>query len=146
MKMTIIGAICGATLVAGAGQYSIDWHKIGGGGGSGSGSQYSLSGTIGQHDAGGPMNGAVFSLSGGFWTVTAVQSQGAPLVRIKMTGANSVMVYWPSSSTGFHLQVNTDLSSSNWNAPSQTVNDDGTNKYIVVTAPIGKAFYRLKSP
>jgi hypothetical protein len=126
--------------------YTIDWHKIAGGGGTSTNGQYSLSGTIGQHDAGGPMNGPGFTLSGGFWTVYAVQSQGAPLVRIKMTGANAVMVYWPSPSTGFNLQVNTDLSPSNWNAPSETVNDDGTNKYILITAPIGKAFYRLKSP
>jgi hypothetical protein len=126
--------------------YTIDWHKIAGGGGTSTNGQYSLSGTIGQHDAGGPMNGPGFTLSGGFWTVYAVQSQGAPLVRIKMTGANAVMVYWPSPSTGFNLQVNTDLASSNWNAPSETVNDDGTNKYILITVPIGKAFYRLKSP
>ena len=132
--------------VALAQSYTIDWHKIAGGGGTSTNGQYSFSGTIGQHDAGGPMNGPGFTLSGGFWTVYAVQSQGAPLVRIKMTGANAVMVYWPSPSTGFNLQVNTDLSPSNWNAPSETVNDDGTNKYILITAPIGKAFYRLKSP
>jgi hypothetical protein len=126
--------------------YTIDWHKIAGGGGTSTNGQYSLSGTIGQHDAGGPMNGTTFSVSGGFWTVTAVQSSGVPLVRIKTTGANAVMVYWPSSSTGFHLQVNTDLTSGNWMDPSQTVNDDGTNKYIIVTAPTGNAFYRLKSP
>lgn len=132
--------------VALAQNYTIDWHKIAGGGGTSTNGQYSLSGTIGQHDAGGPMNGTTFSVSGGFWTVTAVQSSGAPLVKIKMTGGNAVMVYWPSPSTGFNLQVNTDLNSSNWNPPSETVNDDGTNKYIIVTAPTGNAFYRLKSP
>jgi hypothetical protein len=132
--------------VALAQSYTIDWHKIAGGGGTSTNSQHSLNGTIGQHDAGGPMNGPGFSLSGGFWTVYAVQSQGAPLVRIKMTGANAVMVYWPSPSAGFNLQVTTDLGSPNWTAPSETVNDDGTNRYVLITAPIGKAYYRLKSP
>jgi hypothetical protein len=139
-------AVLLAALTGHAQNYTIGWHKIAGGGGTSTNGQYSLSATIGQHDAGGPMSSTNFSVSGGFWTVYAVQSQGAPLVRIKMTGANVVMVYWPSPSTGFNLQVNTDLSSSNWNAPSQTVNDDGTNKYILITAPIGKGFYRLKNP
>ena len=34
-------------------QYSIGWYKISGGGGTSSNGQYSVSGTIGQHDAGG---------------------------------------------------------------------------------------------
>jgi hypothetical protein len=37
-------------------QYSIDWYKIAGGGTS-TGATYQVSGTIGQHDAGGPMTG-----------------------------------------------------------------------------------------
>ena len=32
--------------------YSIDWFKIAGGGGTSTGGVYSVSGTIGQHDAG----------------------------------------------------------------------------------------------
>jgi hypothetical protein len=145
----IIPRILALVLLALSGRaqtYSIDWHKIAGGGGTGTNGQYSLSGTVGQHDAGGPMNGPGLSLSGGFWTVFAEQSPGAPLVSIKMTDANTVKVYWPSPSPGFHLQVSTDLSSSNWNDPSETVNDDGTNKYILITGPVGNAYYRLKSP
>ena len=36
-------------------QYSIDWYKVAGGGGTSTGGTYQVSGTIGQHDAGGPM-------------------------------------------------------------------------------------------
>ena len=39
--------------------YSIDWHKVAGGGGTSTGSFYSMSGTIGQADASGPMTGPV---------------------------------------------------------------------------------------
>ena len=38
-------------------QYSIDWYKVAGGGGTSTGGVYAVSGTIGQHDAGGPMTG-----------------------------------------------------------------------------------------
>jgi hypothetical protein len=37
--------------------YSIDWHKISGVGGTSTGGVYSVTGTIGQHDAGGAMTG-----------------------------------------------------------------------------------------
>jgi hypothetical protein len=47
--------------------FSINWYTIDGGGGTSSGGDFVLSGTIGQHDAGGPMTGGDFSVTGGFW-------------------------------------------------------------------------------
>ena len=47
--------------------FSIPWHTIDCGGGTASGGSFTLSGTIGQHDAGGSMTGGDFSLTGGFW-------------------------------------------------------------------------------
>ena len=48
--------------------YAIDWYTIDGGGGfNSSGGTYTLSGTIGQHDAGSPMESGTFDLNGGFW-------------------------------------------------------------------------------
>jgi hypothetical protein len=141
----IIAVLLVPACLALAQNYTIDWHKISGGGGSSSGGQYSLSGTIGQHDAGGPGTNTEFSVSGGFWTIFAVQTAGAPTLSIKVIDGGAVMVYWPSSTTGFSLQVNPDLNPANWTAPSQTLNDDGTNKYIVVSPPTGNAYFRLKS-
>ena len=48
--------------------YTIDWYKVSGGGGMNStGGIYQVSGTIGQHEAGGSMTGGGYSLTGGFW-------------------------------------------------------------------------------
>ncbi len=50
------------------GAFHIPWSTIDGGGViNASGGSFSLSGTIGQPDAGGPMTGGSFSLTGGFW-------------------------------------------------------------------------------
>lgn len=55
-------------------QYEIPWHTIDGGGGTSAGGSFSLSGTIGQHDAGPTMTGGQFALTGGFWAgVAAVE-------------------------------------------------------------------------
>ena len=45
----------------------LSWSTIDGGGGSSSGGGYSLSGTIGQPDAG-VLSGAWYTLNGGFWS------------------------------------------------------------------------------
>jgi hypothetical protein len=131
---------------ASAQNYSIDWSVIGGGGGTCTAGVYSVSGTIGQHDAGGPMTNGNFSLTGGFWSLYAVQTPGAPVLGIKLTTPNTAMVYWPSPSTGFNLQVNTNLATTNWVTPAGSVTDDGTIKYIMVNPPGGNRFYRLLKP
>jgi hypothetical protein len=131
---------------ANAQTYSIDWYKVAGGGGTSTDAVYSVSGTIGQHDAGLMMSGGNYSLSGGFWALFAVQTAGAPLLKIFLTTTNTAVVSWPAPSTGFSLQQNTDLSTANWVAPAETINSDGNTKFIIVSRTTGNRFYRLKSP
>jgi hypothetical protein len=126
--------------------YSIDWYKIAGGGGTSTNGQYALNGTIGQHDAGTPMAGGAYSLTGGFWSlITVVQTPGAPLLTITHAG-NGVVVSWPSPSTGFALQQNSNLANaSGWANFSGTVNDNGVTKSATNSPPIGNLFFRLVS-
>ena len=67
MKLCQHSLVLALALVAATGfaQYSIDWHTIDGGGGTSTNGQYSLTGTIGQPDAG-TMSGGNFTLQGGF--------------------------------------------------------------------------------
>src|SRR5450432_2959948 len=77
--------------------YSIDWYKVSGGGGTSTDGVYSVSGSIGQHDAGGPMSGGSYSLTGGFWAlISVVPTPGFPDLAITRAG-NSVMVSWPAT-------------------------------------------------
>ena len=126
--------------------YSIDWFTIDGGGGTGTGGVYSISGTVGQPDAG-HLSGGNFTLDGGFWgIISTVQTIGAPNLNIQVTATNTIMVSWPSPSTGFNLQQNLDLTTANWVTPSESVNDNGTLKFIIVNPPVGNRFYRLSKP
>ena len=61
--------VISAAQLAAPGSYAIDSFVIAGGGGTSSsgGAGFSLSGTIGQHDAGIAMSGGGFTLQGGFW-------------------------------------------------------------------------------
>jgi hypothetical protein len=135
-------AVC---LSARSQSYSIDWFKIAGGGGTSTGGVYSVFGTIGQSDASGALTGGNYSLTGGFWSlVSVVQTSGAPLLTITRSG-NSVTVSWPSPSTGWTLQQNSNLATTNWST-SSGVSDNGTIKSITITSPAGNLFFRLSNP
>ena len=141
-----VGAWCLALFLATsafAQSYSIDWYKVAGGGGTSTGGVYSVSGSIGQPDAGGPMTGGNYSLTGGFWALFSVlQTPGAPTLFISHSG-NTVTVYWLNAS-GWSLQQNGNLSSpAGWSASGGVTTSNGTN-YLNLTLPAGNLFFRLK--
>src|SRR5579863_3441285 len=123
--------------------YSIGWYKISGGGGTSTNGQYAVNGTIGQSDAGGPLTNGTYSLTGGFWAITAVQTPGAPLLTIKAGGANSIVVSWPSPSSGFVLQQSASVSAPSGSNFSGTTNDNGTTRSVTIQPPTGNEFFRL---
>jgi hypothetical protein len=131
---------------ASAQNYAIDWFAIAGGGATSTGSVYSVSGTIGQHDASAPLTAGTFSLTGGFWSLYDAQTTSLPLLAISLLDPNTVLVSWPFPSTGFALQQNLDLTTTNWTAPAETVADNGTNKFIMVSPPVGNRYFRLFRP
>lgn len=127
--------------------FSIDWFTIDSGGGTSTGGVYSVSGTLGQPDASHSMTGGGFSITGRFWSLlSVVQTPGAPLLSITRTGTTAAIVSWPSGSTGFTLQQNTNLNSLNWIAASETVTNDGSTNFIIVNPAAGNRFYRLFKP
>jgi len=128
--------------------FTIDWFTIDGGGGASTGGVYQVSGTIGQPDAGQTMSGGNYSVAGGFWSIiAAVQTPGAPWLTITRTTTNTVAVNWPSASSGFTLQQNTNsVASVNWSNVNATIQDDGTTKTLIVNPPTGNRFFRLFKP
>jgi hypothetical protein len=70
-----------------------------------------------------------------------------PSLSIRRTITNTVLVSWPSAATGFALQQNTHgLGSVNWSNVTGTIQDNGSNKVIIVNPPLGDRFYRLVKP
>ncbi|HTY88398.1 MAG TPA: hypothetical protein VMB80_13095 [Candidatus Acidoferrum sp.] len=133
-------------VLASAQSYSINWHKIAGGGGTSTGGVYSVSGTMGQHDAGGPMTGGNYSLTGGFWGLLAVvQTPGTPNLTIKFVAPASAVVSWPNTGS-YTLQTNGNLGTSSWIGYGGTVTTvNGTNN-VTITPPTGSLFFRLSKP
>jgi hypothetical protein len=149
MKITSLKAAIAVLLVwtsgAMAQNYSIDWYTIDSGGGTSTGGVYTVSGTIGQPDAG-KLTGGNYTLEGGFWgIIAAVQTPGAPLLSVILTPTNTVVISWPSSSPGFTLEQNPALATPGWTVVPGTPPIVNGKFEVIVTTPAGNRFYRLKN-
>jgi hypothetical protein len=129
--------------------YSIDWQTIDGGGGTSTGGVYSVSGTIGQPDAG-TMSGGSFTLQGGFWgVIAAVQTTGAPLLSITLNSQPStITVSWPLPANGWVLEWTNTVANASapWPQVTPPYQTNSTQAWITVSAPAGNRFYRLHKP
>jgi hypothetical protein len=145
--LILLGMAALAPLTTRGQNYSIDWFTIDGGGGTSTGGVYSVSGTIGQPDAG-RMTGASYALDGGFWGfVGAVQTGGAPLLSVERLGT-SVRVFWPLPATGFLLDQAGVVGGppASWSETTSPYSTNATHISITVPAPVGNRFYRLRRP
>ena len=138
-------AALGMPLTILAQTYSIDWYKVSGGSGSSTGGVYAVSGTIGQHDAGGPMSSGVYSVTGGFWSIFAVQAPGLPVLSIARTGPSTATVWWMPGSGSYTLQTNASLATpAGWVNFGGTINSSGGTNSVTISPPTGNLYFRLK--
>ena len=131
--------LLGSLAVSFGQSYSVGWSKIAGGGGTSTNGEFALSGTIGQHDAGGPMINGAFSLTGGFWALPGlVQTPGAPTLHIAPATPGYATISWSPPTLGFVLQETLSVSPTNWVSSAST-----TTNPVTVPATLPKRFYRL---
>ena len=85
--MLIIGCVLVLSdITHGNGPYEMSWYTIDGGGGTSSGGSYTLTGTIGQADAG-YHDEAPYELLGGFWV-------GGPLCIVNLKDFAAFASWW----------------------------------------------------
>ena len=120
--------------------YAIDWHTIDGGGGTSTNGPFSLTGTIGQADASGPMTNAQYSLTGGIWVLpSVVQQPNAPVLTIVPAAPGFALISWTPNTPGFVLQESLTLDPPVWiNSPS------GATNPVTMPATLTTKVYRLQ--
>jgi len=136
------------TAGAWAQSYSVDWHTVAGGGGTSTAGVYSVSSTIGQHQAGTSMTGGGYDLAGGFWALFATPptTSSPSTLNIFLTETNTVVIAWSATSSGGTVQQATDLGSGTWSPLTNVVNTVNGLNQIVLPSPSGDRFYRLQTP
>ncbi|MBE0544785.1 MAG: hypothetical protein IH623_25895 [Verrucomicrobia bacterium] len=90
---------------------------------------------------------------GSVWKDTGATDAGAAYLfalsdpALSIARANALItISWPSPSTGFVLQQNTDLNTANWTTPTETVTDNGATKSVNFSPAPGNRFFRLFKP
>jgi hypothetical protein len=135
------------SLAASAQTFSIDWSTIDGGGGTSTGGPYSISGTIGQPEAGAG-SGGNFTVVGGFWSVA--QEVGLPQLKLQNRG-NSLVLSWPAYARDVVVQTAARLTpaSGDWSDFVGTPVQVGDHFELVVgpanTPPSPIRFFRLRT-
>ncbi len=122
--------------------YSIDWFTVEGGGGTSSADVYTLSGTIGQPDAGVSLSGGDYSVVGGFWSlIAASEFQTGPVLSVTLAPEGRVRLAWVPNTPGYVLQETLQLTAPDW----KNVADGATNPRLI-PADFSAKYYRLKKP
>lgn len=125
-------------------QLAIDWFTIDGGGGTSSSDGYSITGTIGQPDAG-VMRGYPYTVVGGFWSLVAAVPPPGFSLNVALTETNSVVISWPIAAGNWMLQQSSELGeSAHWTEVSPPYSSNATHYFIVASMPVGTRFYQLR--
>ena len=108
MKLTrllFLSLVCPA-LAGAAEDLSIDWYTVAGGGGSTSAGEFSVSGTVGQPEAGMLMAYCCrLSLFGGYWSqFIDVNQPDGPRLCLHFTPTNTFLLSWPAYHADYLLQ------------------------------------------
>jgi hypothetical protein len=96
---------------------------------------------------GAPTTEAVDDTGVGVVQLFSISAAVAPALSIRLTPTNTLAVVWPSPSTGFTLQQNTNsVATANWSNVTDLIQDDGTNRTLIIAPSADKLFYRLSKP
>jgi hypothetical protein len=94
--------------------------------------------SAGSDDTGATNAGAVYLFN------ALAQTPDRPTLTLTLTTTNTVLISWPYPSTGFVLEENTNLGTTNWTTVTNTVTNDGAFNFVVLAINPSNNFYRLK--
>ena len=140
----VLGLGLAATVRA---QTNVDWLTIDGGGSFAASANYLVNDTVGQADAA-TWSSVNYTIVGGFWALQNLgPSTGLPELHIAVASPGNVLLWWPSPSTGFVLQENTNITNAaGWSDVAAVVNDNGFIRSLTRPSPGTNRFYRLRHP
>ena len=146
----VLVAVAGVWLAAtshaqSGGHFDLSWSTLGGGGGVSSNGRFTMSGTVGQPDAG-SLSGGAFKIEGGFWSgITVDETTAGPVLKIRLTRGGQAILSWPLSAQDYTLEEAAGaVPPIRWTRATQTVVDTSTEHTVTVPAAGVIQCYRLK--
>jgi hypothetical protein len=144
MILFILSALAVSLRAQIGGPYTLDWSTVDGGGITlaGTGGPYTLSGTIGQADAGPALAGGDYAITGGFWSLlTVLSTPDAPELTLTLsTGGTQAVLSWDVNTTGWRVEMSADLQS--W-SPAPAEITDSISHHTITLPAVQRAYFRL---
>ena len=147
MKNFLLALVFVSGAASASAQSVIDWFTADAAGGSAVSANYLVNDTLGQADAV-RMTSANYTIVGGFWALESVGPfSGLPELHIALATPGNVLLWWPSPSTSFVLQENTDVTNpAGWADVAAAVSDNGVIRSLTRPSAGATRFYRLRKP
>jgi hypothetical protein len=82
----------------------------------------------------------------GAYELQSMPTNSPARLTITPTPTNTMIISWPAPSSGFVLQENSDLGSSNWVPSTYSVTVSGTQNQVTIPMVYDRRFYRLSHP
>lgn len=139
-----VAVVCLFAGTAGLSAAELAGSATAGGGGVSSGGAFTITGAIGQPDAG-LLSGGPFAVAGGFWGgAYAVQSVGAPFLSVAGAGTNALFT-WPDAIGSYVLEAASSLTAPvTWSLVPNTPVDSHGQRSVTIPGASGIRFYRLR--
>lgn len=127
--------------------FAVDRSVISSGGGTSTNGAFSITGTLGQPDAGPRLTGGVFTVDGGFWgAVTLQQTPGAPLLTLQHLKVSGTLFFsWPITAESYVLDSSPLVGpAASWTPVSASVQLDGQHRTVTLPQQPGQRYFRLR--
>jgi hypothetical protein len=93
---------------------------------------------------------ATAPLSSGAWLMQIAAFKAlipnAPQLRIFRTATNSAVLAWPGAASGFALQENSNVASTNWANATNVVRTVDSENQVIISPSASQQYFRLRHP
>jgi len=139
-SLILVGLFLSAA--ASAQDFTLNWLTMDGGGGTSRGGAYTISGTIGQFDAG-PSSGGPFVIHGGFW-LPDPPACACSLTQLR--DKDHIILSWSDCCAGCVLESCTDLRGREGTTEWTPVAPAPTGNSYTISMHEPRRFFRLRCP
>ncbi len=127
--------------------FAVDQGVMSSGGGTSTNAVFSITGTLGQPDAGARLMGGVFAVEGGFWgAVTLLQTPGVPPLSLQLLKASSTLFFsWPVTGETYVLESSPVVGpAAAWIPVSASVQPGAQYRFVLLPQQPGQRYFRLR--
>ena len=145
LAVLLVGFVVTPARLFGA-DFAVGQGVMSSGGGTSTNGTFSITGIIGQSDAGARLMGGVFAVEGGFWgAVTLLQTPGLPL-SLQLLQASSTLVFsWPVTGETYVLESSPVVGpAAAWIPVSALVESGAQYRFVLLPQQPGQRYFRLR--